>query len=82
MEDRIIEIIEEISEFKDLKNNKNIDLIENEVLDSLGFIEFVSKIEEEFDIEIQPTQIDPTTWKSIDKIIDMIKKIKSNTNNY
>ena len=65
MEDRIIEIIEEISEFKDLKNNKNIDLIENEVLDSLGFIEFVSKIEEEFDIEIQPTQIDPTTWRSI-----------------
>ena len=48
MEDRIIEIIERITEYKDLKINKDIDLLENEILDSLAFIELIEMLNEEY----------------------------------
>ena len=73
MEDKIIEIIINLTGFKDLKQNKNIDLIETEILDSLAFIELITSLEEEFNIEIQPTQIDPNTWRSVTKITELVK---------
>ena len=75
MENRIIEIIEEISEYNDLKSNKDMDLLENEIIDSLGFIELVSCLEEEFDIEIQPTQIPPDTWRYVESIKRMVEEL-------
>lgn len=76
MEDRIIEIIERITEYKDLKNNKDIDLLENEILDSLAFIELIEMLNEEFNIELQPTQIKPNTWRSVKSISEYIQQLK------
>lgn len=75
MEDKIIEIIEEITEYKELKNNKDIDLLENEILDSLAFIELIEMLNEEFNIELQPTQIKPDTWKSAKSIAEYIQQL-------
>ena len=73
MEDRVINIIAEICENETIKDNLNIDLIENEILDSLAFITLISRLEEEFDIEIQPTQVKPDAWRSINSIIELVK---------
>lgn len=73
MEDRVINIIAEICENETIKDNLDIDLIENEILDSLAFITLISRLEEEFDIEIQPTQVKPNTWRSINSIIELVK---------
>lgn len=75
MEDRVVDIIVEICENETIRENKEIDLIENELLDSLAFITLISRLEEEFDIEIQPTQVKPDTWRSIYSIIDLVKAI-------
>lgn len=64
MEEKIIEIIENLTGYDKLKENVDIDLLENEILDSLAFIELMTTLEEEFNIEIQPTQVDPNTWRS------------------
>ena len=76
MEDRIIEIIERITEYKELKNNKDIDLLENEILDSLAFIELIEMLNEEFNIELQPTQIKPDTWRSVKSIAEYIQQLQ------
>ncbi len=76
MEDKIIEIIEELSEIKNLKENKEMDLIENDVLDSLAFIELIYRLEEEFDIEIQPTQVKSDTWRKISEIEKLVTNLK------
>ncbi len=76
MEEKIVEIIVNLTEFKELKENRDIDLLENEILDSLAFIEFITSLEEEFDIEIQPTQVNPDTWRSVKKITELVKSIK------
>ena len=76
MEEKIIEIIEKITEFKELRENRNIDLLENEILDSLAFIELITNLEKEFDIEIQPTQVNPDTWRSVTKITVLVKSLQ------
>ena len=53
MEEKIIEIIENLTGYDKLKENVDIDLLENEILDSLAFIELMTTLEEEFNIEIQ-----------------------------
>lgn len=74
MEEKIIEIIVNLTGFNELKENKDIDLIENEILDSLAFIELITALEEEFNIEIQPTQVNPDIWRSVEKITELVKK--------
>ncbi len=76
MEEKIIEIIENLTGYKKLKENRDIDLLENEILDSLAFIELITALEEEFDIEIQPTKVAPNTWRSIKRISDLVKSLQ------
>lgn len=76
MEEKIIEIIENLTGYDKLKENVDIDLLENEILDSLAFIELMTSLEEEFNIEIQPTQVDPNTWRSVKKITELVEKLK------
>ena len=74
MREKVIEIIENVTNYKGLENKENVDLIEDDNLDSLAFIELVTELEETFDIEIQPTQIPSDTWRSIDNIVKMVEK--------
>lgn len=76
MEEKIIEIIENLTGYKKLKENRDIDLLDNEILDSLAFIELITSLEEEFDIQIQPTQVEPNTWRSIKRIADLVKSLQ------
>lgn len=76
MEGKIIEIIEELTGIEKLKDNKEIDLIENEVLDSLAFIEFIYRLEEEFNIEIEPTQVKSNTWRKVSEIEKLVLELK------
>lgn len=74
MKDKIIEIIEQISNRSDLKNNPNIDLLDSDIIDSLTFIELITALEDEFDIEIQPTQVPADTWRSVDLITKLVEE--------
>lgn len=74
MREKVIEIIKNVTNYNGLENKPDVDLIENEILDSLGFIELVTELEETFDIEIQPTQIPSDTWRSVDNIVKMVEK--------
>lgn len=76
MEEKIIEIIENLTGYDKLKENVDIDLLENEILDFLAFIELMTTLEEEFNIEIQPTQVDPNTWRSVKKIVELVEELQ------
>ena len=78
MKEKIINIIISLTGYDDLKNNPDINLIEEDILDSLAFIELIDELESEFDIEIQPTQIPSNTWNSVDNIVRLVENLKSN----
>ncbi len=76
MKDKIINIIEEVSGYENLRENLDVDLLQNEILDSLAFIELISTLNDEFNIEIQPTQVKPETWRNVDKIVELVESLQ------
>lgn len=76
MKEKIIDIIIKLTDYEELRNNTNVNLIEEDILDSLAFIELICELENEFDVEIQPTQVPKDTWNSVDNIVQMIKNLK------
>ena len=63
MKEQIIKIIEGLTDYKDIDNKT--DLLEEDILDSLAFIELIAELENTFNIEIQPTQVPSDTWQNI-----------------
>lgn len=75
MEDKIINIISEVCEDESVKDNADVDLIDSGLLDSLAFINLIAMLENEFNIEIQPTQVAPENWRTTRSIIKLIKRL-------
>lgn len=78
MREEILELIVRLTGNVELRENDNFDLIEDDILDSLAFIQLISELEDKFDIEIQPTQIDVDTWRSVDGIVRMVEGLERN----
>ena len=73
MKEKIIEMIISLTEYDELRHNPDVNLIEEDILDSLAFIELMEELENEFDIEIQPTQVPSDTWEYVDNIVTMVE---------
>ena len=72
MEERILNILEEICEDEVVYEDKDINLKEEGLMDSLAFVELLVRMEE-FGIEVAPTEV---TYEEIDtpnKIIQYIE---------
>lgn len=72
MHQKIIQIISKIlgEEF----NYDGTDMIEDGILDSLEMMEVIASIEREFAIEIDAEEIIPENFKTVDTIMNLIKK--------
>jgi len=62
VEERILEILEEICEDEVVYEDKDINLKEEGLMDSLAFVELLVRLEE-FGIEVAPTEV---TYEEID----------------
>lgn len=71
---KIIEILEDLKPGVDYKNIDN--LIDGRYLDSLTILSLVSELEEEYDIEIPTIEIIPNNFNSIEKINELVEKLK------
>ena len=76
MRDEIIELIIMLTGYDDLRKDTDINLIEEDILDSLAFIELINELEERYDIEIQPTQVPGNSWNSIDNIVELVSGLR------
>lgn len=74
MEEKVLAILEELCGTDEVRNDKNLNLFETGILDSLGVIELLIKIEENFGIKLQPTEVQRTDIDTPQKIIDYLKK--------
>ncbi len=73
MEEEIIDMIIEITDEEDIRDNLDINLFENDMLDSLGYTELLVAIDEKFGIELSPTEIKREMVDTPNKIVKLIK---------
>ena len=77
MQDKIKDILYEVCDDERVYE-EGIDLLED-VIDSMALIELFSRLEEEFDIEVQPTEIPLDSLRTIEGIKELIEgKISEN----
>ena len=71
MEERILEILEEICEDEVVYEDKDINLKEEGLMDSLAFVELLVRLEG-FGIEVAPTEV---TYEEIDTPNKIVKYV-------
>lgn len=73
MEEKVLDILERLCGTDEVRNDKNINMFENGLMDSLGFIELVLSMEEDFGLSVEPTEVQREEIDTPNKVIDYIK---------
>lgn len=72
IESRVLEMLEEICDDEAVREERDVDLFEAGLLDSLAAIEVLVGIEENFGIEIAPTAVERKEMNTVNEIIEQI----------
>lgn len=74
MREEIMEILEDLRPDVDFENETK--LIDDGILDSFDIVSLVGEISDEFDVEVTPKDLIPENFNSVDKIVELIEKLK------
>ena len=74
MEEKILDILEELCDDGIVKENKDINLFETSLMDSLAFAEFLYAVEENFDLILSPSEIKREDLETPNKIIKLLNE--------
>ena len=74
LDQKIIDLIIDITGEEEIGDYRDDDLFEEEVLDSLGAIELLVSLKEEFGVSIAPTELERSEMNTVNKIIARVKE--------
>ncbi len=74
IEETVLKELEKITGTDEVRKNLDLDLFGEKVLDSLGTVELILALSEDFSIEVTPGQIDRELWATPRKIIDYFQE--------
>jgi len=74
MEQKVFEILESICGTDEVREDKDINLFEVGLLDSLGVIELLIQLEEGLGIKIEPTEVLREEIETPNKILEYLAK--------
>ena len=74
IEETVLKELEKITGTDEVRKNLDLDLFGEKVLDSLGTVELILALAEDFSIEVTPGQIDRELWATPRKIIDYFQE--------
>lgn len=73
VEERMLDLIEEVCDDEVIRDERDIDLFEAGLLDSMAAIELLVGIESEFGVEIAPTAVEREEMNTVNKIIYQVQ---------
>lgn len=73
MDEKILDLLAEICETDDVKEDPELELFESDLLDSLGFAEFLVELEDQFDIVISPSEVERDDINTPEKILALVR---------
>lgn len=72
----LLEILNDIDDTVDWENETA--LIDDRILDSFGVISLISELEDQFEVEIDVSEIVPENFNSADAMWKMIQRLQEN----
>ena len=73
IKEKVIEIFEEILDTDEIRDNMDLDMFENEMLDSLAIIEVLLGIEDKLGISLQPTDLERKGMATVNNLISFLE---------
>lgn len=73
MVDKVLNILEEVTGTDEIREDLDLDLFEAGLLDSLGIIEVLLKLEEGFSIKLQPTDLERKDMATVNNLISFLE---------
>ena len=74
LDQKIIDLIIDITGEEEIGDYRDDDLFEEDVLDSLGAIELLVSLKEEFGVSIAPTELERSEMNTVNKIIERVRE--------
>lgn len=74
MKEKLLEILVDICDDEIVREDSDMDLFEEDILDSLGLVELLLAIEDNFGITISPTEYEKKDLSSVNKILHILKE--------
>ncbi len=74
VESRLLDEIADICDDDIVREKRDVDLFEEGLLDSMGAIELLVSIEDDFGVTIAPTELDRSEMNTVNKIVDQVTK--------
>ncbi|WP_302626723.1 D-alanine--poly(phosphoribitol) ligase subunit DltC [uncultured Eubacterium sp.] len=78
MEEKVLDLLEEVCEDDVVREDLDMDLFEEDILDSLGFAELLTMIEDELGVIIAPSEVVREQVNTANKIIALVKEKSEN----
>lgn len=69
---RVLELIEDIAGDDIVREERDIDLFEEDLFDSMAAIEFLVTLEDEFGVTIAPTELERDEMNTPNKIVERV----------
>ena len=69
----ILDRLQKEYSFKEGTDIEKINYVEEGYMDSLGLIQFIGELEDEFDIEVENDELDLENFKSVHAIVSFIE---------
>ena len=73
IDERIVALVADISGEDEVAEERDLDLFEERILDSMAAIELLVAIKDEFGVSIAPTELDREEMNTVNKIIARVK---------
>ena len=74
IDEKIVALIAEISGEDEVAEERDLDLFEEQILDSMAAIELLLAIESDFGVSIAPTELDREEMNTVNKIIARVSE--------
>lgn len=72
--EQLLNLLKEIRPDVDFENEK--ELIDDGILDSMDVVSIISSIDDEFNVQIRITELDPDNFNSIENLWALIESLK------
>ena len=76
MKEKILDLLEEVCDDDVVREDLDMDLFEEELMDSLAFAELLAMIEDELGVVISPSEVVRSQVNTANKIIALIEEKK------
>lgn len=76
IEETVLDMLEEIAGTDEVKENRDVDLFEEGLMDSLATVQLLVEIDGQLGVQVPVSEFDRDLWNTPNKVIEQVKALQ------